>query len=71
MYFIVLEAVDTLDLIKYFLDNKLPFSQDTFAKIREWDGVGGKMIFTGSGDAQAFSYVMAKIKEGKIIPVEK
>ena len=71
MYFIVLEAVDTLDLIKYVLDNKLPFSQDTFAKIREWDGVGGKMIFTGNGDAQAFSYVMAKIKEGKIIPVEK
>jgi len=71
MYFIVLEAVDTLDLIQYILDNKLPFSQETFTKLKEWDGVGGKMTFTGNGNASAISYIMARIKDGKIIPVEK
>ncbi|MBP5343949.1 MAG: ABC transporter substrate-binding protein [Alphaproteobacteria bacterium] len=70
-YFLTVEAIDTLDLIAYTINNNLPFSQKTYEQMKKWNGIAGDVIFTGNGDASVSSYQLAKVKNGKIVPVEK
>ena len=69
-YFLTVEAIDTLDLISYTIRNNLPFAQKTYEDMKKWKGVSGDVIFTGNGDASVSSYRLARVKNGKPVPVE-
>ena len=69
-YFLTIEAIDTLNLIAYTIENKLPFSQQTYENMKKWNGISGEIHFTGSGEASISSYILAQVKDGKIVPVE-
>ena len=58
-----------MDLIKYTFDNNLPFIQETYTKMGKWDGVSGT-VKLNNGDS-FYSYIVAKIKDGKFTPVEE
>ena len=69
IYFVLIETVDTLDLIKYTLEHNLPFTQTTYQNLKTWDGISGNIQFLPNGDYLSSAYTMATIKNGKIIPV--
>ena len=71
IWFVLIETIDTLDLIKYTLDNNLPFKQSTYEQLKTWDGISGAIQFVGKGDYLSSGYTMATIKNGKIVPVEE
>ena len=71
IYFVLIETMDTLDLIRYTLDNHLPFAQSTYENLKTWDGMSGVIQFVGKGDYLSSAYTMATIKDGKIVPVEE
>ena len=68
-FFLPIQVFDTMDLIKYTFDNNLPFNQDTYTKMGQWNGVSGS-VKLNNGDS-FYSYVVAKIKDGKFVPVEE
>ena len=68
-FFLPIQVFDTMDLIKYTFDNNLPFIQETYTKMGKWDGVSGT-VKLNNGDS-FYSYIVAKIKDGKFTPVEE
>ena len=70
IYICVSEAVDTLDLIQYTLENKLPLSQETYAKMKKWDGLAGTTYFPGNGAANVDFYILTQRKDHKFLPVQ-
>ena len=70
IYYLTAEMFDTLDLIKYTMENNLPFNQETYAKMGKWKGVAGDVIFPGNGDS-LYPFILVRYKDGKFIPVEE
>ena len=70
IYFVLIETLDTLDLIRYTLDNNLPFKQSTYENLKTWNGISGTIQFVGKGNYLSSAYILAIIKDGKIIPIE-
>ena len=70
IYYLTAEMFDTLDLIKYTMENNLPFAQETYAKIGKWKGVAGDVIFPGKGDS-LYPFVLVQYKNGEFIPVKE
>ena len=62
-------SFNVLDVIKYVLDNNLPLTQKTFETMKSYDGLGGKIYFTGTGVSH-YTYRLVKYDQGKIMPVE-
>ena len=69
VYFILIEAVDTMNLIKYTIENNLPFTQETYEKMKNWEGISGNIEFLPNGET-AYQYVLIRHQDGKFIPVE-
>lgn len=66
--YLTFETYDALSLIQYTLDNNLPFAQDTYENIKNWKGIVDTLKFKGE-TAYGHVYVLAKAKDGKIVPV--
>ncbi|MBP5534342.1 MAG: ABC transporter substrate-binding protein [Alphaproteobacteria bacterium] len=71
IYFVLVESLDTLDLIRYTLDHNLPFEQATYENLKTWNGISGNIKFLKNGDYLSSAYTMATIKDGKIVPIEE
>ena len=69
VYFMLIEAVDAMNLIKYTIENNLPFSQETYEKMKNWEGISGNIEFLPNGET-AYQYVLIRYQDGKFIPVE-
>ena len=69
VYISVSEAVDTLDMIQYTLENNLPFTQETYAKMGKWDGLAGTTYFPGNGQANVDFYILTRRQNHKFLPV--
>ena len=65
----LIEAVDTMNLIKYTIENNLPFSQETYEKMKNWEGISGNIEFLPNGET-AYQYILVRYQDGKFIPVE-
>ena len=51
------------------MENNLPFTQETYEKIKNWTGVSGSIKFLPNGDT-AYPYVLVEHQDGKFVPVE-
>ena len=71
IYFVLVESLDTLDLIRYTLEHNLPFEQATYENLKTWNGISGNIKFLKNGDYLSSAYTMATIKDGKIMPIEE
>ena len=69
VYYILIEAVDAMNLIKYTIDNNLLFTQETYEKMKNWEGISGNIEFLPNGET-AYQYVLIRHQDGKFIPVE-
>ncbi|MBE6446547.1 MAG: amino acid ABC transporter substrate-binding protein [Alphaproteobacteria bacterium] len=69
VYISVSEAIDTLDLIQYTLENNLPFSQETYTNLKKWNGLSGNIHFPGKGETFVDFYILTQRRNGKFIPV--
>ena len=65
-----IEGYDMVNLINYMVSNGLDFNQDNFLKLKEFDSVAGKVNFKNLGNA-TYSFILAKVKDGKFIPVSE
>ena len=70
-YFIMIEAIEAIDLIQYTFENELPFTQETYQKIGVWHGDFADVVFKDGGQCSVPSYVLIQLQDGKIIPVEE
>ena len=68
--FTVSEGFDMLNLIDKMTKENKNFNQSVFTSMKEYDGVSGKLDFTGNGNSE-YPFVLATIKDGKIVPVEE
>ncbi|MBP5534978.1 MAG: ABC transporter substrate-binding protein [Alphaproteobacteria bacterium] len=68
-FFLPIQVFDTMNLIKYTFDNNLPFTQDTYTKMEQWNGVSGT-VKLNNGDS-FYSYVVAEIKDGRFVLMEE
>ena len=68
--FTSIEAYDMVTLINHMIANNIPLKQESFLKMKEFDGAAGKIIFSGRGDA-VYPFILATFKNGKIVPIEK
>jgi len=64
------QMFDTLNLIKYTMENNLSLNQETYTKMGKWKGVAGDVIFPGNGDS-LYPFVLVQYKNGEFIPIEK
>ena len=69
IFSMLIEAKDVIDLIKYSMENNLPFTQETYEKMKNWTGMSGNIKFLPKGDT-AYPYVLVEHQDGKFIPVE-
>ena len=69
VYYVLLETADALDLIQYTLDKKLPFTRQTYENMHSWSGMMGNITFK-EDKATGHDYILAQVKDGKIVPVE-
>ncbi|MBP5534600.1 MAG: ABC transporter substrate-binding protein [Alphaproteobacteria bacterium] len=67
---VAIEGYATSALIDDMISKNIEFTQENFLKIKEFDDISGKFKFTKLGDT-SYPYVMAIIKEGKILPVQE
>ncbi|MGN0919912.1 MAG: ABC transporter substrate-binding protein [Alphaproteobacteria bacterium] len=63
-----IEGYDMVNLINHMISNGLDLTQDNFLKLKEFDSVAGKVDFKTLGNA-TYSFILAKLKDGKIVPV--
>ncbi|MBP5534291.1 MAG: ABC transporter substrate-binding protein [Alphaproteobacteria bacterium] len=71
LYYIMLEAFETLEIINYTLNNNLSFTQETYQNMGRWKGVSGDILFLKDGKCSIKSYVLIKVKDGQIVPLEE
>ena len=70
VYYMPFQMFDTLNLIKYTMENNLSLNQETYTKMGKWKGVAGDVIFPGNGDS-LYPFVLVQYKNGEFIPIEK
>ena len=61
---------DVMDIIRYFIDNKIAFSQDAFVKMGKWHGISTDVVFLPEGNS-SYRYILSRVKDGQFIPVDK
>ena len=69
IYYILVEAIDTLNIIQYTLEKNLPFTQKTYEDIGLWKGTAGNIFFLNNGEVASDAYIAATIKNGRIVPI--
>ena len=57
-------------LINQMLENNTAFTQGEFLKLKKFDSVAGDVTFKSLGNA-TYSFILAQLKNGKIVPVEE
>ena len=65
-----IEGYDMVVLINQMLSNNIPFTQEEFLKLKKFDSVAGEVTFKSLGNA-TYSFILAKLENGKIVPVEE
>ena len=50
-WYTVTQTLDALNLIKYTIENNLPFTQETYQKMGKWTGVAGDIVFSKNGNS--------------------
>ncbi|MBE6446546.1 MAG: amino acid ABC transporter substrate-binding protein [Alphaproteobacteria bacterium] len=63
-----IEGYDMVNIINKMMEKKIPFTQKSFTDMKEYDGVSGKVLFPSTGNT-AYPFILAQVKNGKIIPV--
>ena len=61
---------DVMDIIRYFIDNKMEFTQDAFVKMGKWHGISTDVVFSPNGNSY-YEYILARIKDGEFVPVNE
>ncbi|MBP5344263.1 MAG: ABC transporter substrate-binding protein [Alphaproteobacteria bacterium] len=69
LYNFTINTWDTMNIIKHFVSNNIPFNQDEFRKLGKWHGISGDIIFSDKGNSN-YHFIMSVIKNGQFIPVE-
>ena len=69
LYNFTINTWDTMNIIKYFVENNIPFTQEEFKKIGKWHGISDDVIFTEKGNS-TYKFIMSVIKNGKFVPAE-
>ena len=67
---LAVECRDVVAISDYMLKNNIPFSQQSFTDMKQYESATGYVYFTGNGNSE-YQYVMATVKDGKIVPVEE
>ena len=62
-----IQAVDTLNLIKYTIDNNLPFDRKTYENLKSWKSVFGDEITFKDGQS-SYPNILVIYKDGKYYP---
>ena len=65
-----IEGYDMVVLINQMLASNTPFTQEEFLKLKKFDSVAGDVMFKSLGNA-TYSFILAQLKDGKIVPVEE
>ena len=52
---------DVMDIIRYFIDNKIEFSQNSFVKMGKWRGISTDVVFYPNGNS-TYKYILSRIK---------
>ena len=68
-YYVPIEIWDALDLIDWTIKNNKPFTQETYANLKNWKGLAGDIEFLNDGNV-IYQFYLATFKDGKIVPVE-
>ena len=64
-----IQAIDTLSLIKYTLDNNLPFERKTYENLKNWKSCSGDTITFKNG-LSTYPTILVIYEDGKYYPVE-
>ncbi|MBE6467714.1 MAG: hypothetical protein E7004_03890 [Alphaproteobacteria bacterium] len=57
-------------LINQMLASNTPFTQEEFLKLKKFDSVAEDVTFKSLGNA-TYSFILAQIKDGKVVPIEE
>ena len=68
--FAPIEGYDIINMVNDIVNKNIAFTQKTFSDMKKYDGVAGTLTFTGNGDS-SYPFVLATIKDGKVVPVEE
>ena len=63
------QAVDTLNLIKYTIENNLPFERKTYTNIKNWISCSGDAVSFKDG-LSTYPTILSVYKDGKYYPVK-
>ena len=64
-----IQAIDTLSLIRYTLDNNLPFERKTYEDLKDWKSCSGDIVTFKNG-LSTYPPILVIYKDGKYYPVE-
>ena len=64
------QAVDTLSLIKYTLENNLPFERKTYENLKGWESSSGDTVSFKDG-LSTYPTILSIYRDGKYYPVEE
>ena len=67
---LAVECRDVVAISDYMLKNNIPFKQQSFTDMKQYESATGYVYFTGNGNSE-YQYVMATVKDGKVVPVEE
>ena len=62
-----IQAADTLNLIKYTIDNNLPFDRKTYENLKGWDSASGDHVVFKDGQS-SYPTILVIYKDGKYYP---
>lgn len=65
-----IEGYDMVNIINDMVEKQIPFSQQSFMDMKKYAGVSGTVLFPSIGNS-AYPFILAKVKNGKVIPVEE
>ena len=64
------QAVDALNLIKYTIENNLPFERKTYTNIKNWVSCSGDNVSFKDG-LSTYPTILSIYKDGKYYPVKE
>ena len=68
-YFLPIQTIDALSLIKYTIENNLPFDRKTYEDLKDWESISGDPLSFKNGQSSYRSYLV-RYSDGKFVPVE-
>ena len=68
-YVVLIQVIDALNLIKYTIENDLPFERKTYEDLRDWKNVAGDVVSFKDGES-TYTPLLVKYFDGKFYLLE-